>query len=100
MENLATLGALPITTRDLSKNPSRALRQACAQPLIVMRHQRPVACLISIEQWGELIGRLKDIEMNTSIAQIDLEIHACELGDALHLLSDPDLACADAMSTK
>lgn len=100
MENLATFGALSITTRDLSKNPSKALRDACARPLIVMRHQRPVACLVSIEQWAELIGKLKDIEMNTSIAQVDLQIHSCEMGRAVHLLSESHLVMADAMGAK
>lgn len=72
MENWSTPGVMAITTRDLSKNPSKALRDVGDRPLVVMRHQRPVACLVSIEQWAELIGKLKDIEMNTSIARTDL----------------------------
>ncbi len=76
MDDWSTPGVVAITTRDLSKNPSKALRDVGERPLIVMRHQRPVACLISIEQWAELIGRLKDIEMNTSIARTDLPVHS------------------------
>ncbi len=71
MELWSTLSVLAITTRDLSKNPSKALRDAVAQPLMVMRHHRPVACLVSIEQWAQLVGKLKDIEMNAGIDRIE-----------------------------
>ena len=84
METLATQGVRAITTRDLSKNPSKALRDASAQPLIVMRHQRPIACLVSIEQWAELVIRLKDIEMNSSVDQIDMQIRRLDLENSAH----------------
>jgi PHD/YefM family antitoxin component YafN of YafNO toxin-antitoxin module len=82
MDNWSTPGAVAITTRDLSKNPSKALRDVGDRPLIVMRHQRPIACLVSIEQWTELIGKLKDIEMNTSLARTDLHAHSAHPADA------------------
>jgi PHD/YefM family antitoxin component YafN of YafNO toxin-antitoxin module len=83
METSATHSARSITTRDLSKNPSKALRDAGEQPLIVMRHQRPIACLVSIEQWVDLMSRLKDIELNTSVAQIDMQIRIVELAASM-----------------
>ncbi len=82
MENWSTPGVMAITTRDLSKNPSKALRDVGDRPLVVMRHQRPVACLVSIEQWAELIGKLKDIEMNTSIARTDVPVHTVHTAEA------------------
>jgi PHD/YefM family antitoxin component YafN of YafNO toxin-antitoxin module len=68
MQTLATHGARTITTRDLSKNPSKALREATDQPLIVMRYQRPIACLVPIEQWSELVAKLKLLELDANIA--------------------------------
>ncbi|MEW6339679.1 MAG: type II toxin-antitoxin system Phd/YefM family antitoxin [Paraburkholderia sp.] len=88
METLATHGARAITTRDLSKNPSKALRDATAQPLIVMRHQRPIACLVSIEQWAELMSRLKDSELSSSVAQIEMQIRRLDLEAPAHFPPD------------
>jgi prevent-host-death family protein len=67
MQTLATHGARTITTRDLSKNPSKALREATDQPLIVMRHQRPIACLVPIEQWAELVGKLRSLHLEANV---------------------------------
>ncbi|CAM2152405.1 Antitoxin [Pararobbsia alpina] len=67
MQTLATHGARTITTRDLSKNPSKALREATDQPLIVMRHQRPIACLVPIEQWSELVTKLKLLHLDANL---------------------------------
>lgn len=72
MEPLSTQNVFAISTRDLSKNPSKALRDVSGRPLIVLRHQKPVACLVSIEQWAELIGRLKDFELSEGIAAVDM----------------------------
>jgi hypothetical protein len=52
-----------------------------------MRHQRPIACLVSIEQWAELMSRLKDVELNTSVAQIDMQIRIVEIGKTMHVPS-------------
>jgi antitoxin (DNA-binding transcriptional repressor) of toxin-antitoxin stability system len=71
MEQWSMQGVSAITTRDLSKNPSKALRDVGGHPLVVMRHQRPIACLVSIEQWVELTSRLKDLELARCIAAGD-----------------------------
>ncbi|WDD91347.1 type II toxin-antitoxin system Phd/YefM family antitoxin [Burkholderia sp. FERM BP-3421] len=71
MEQWSMQGVSAITTRDLSKNPSKALRDVGGHPLVVMRHQRPIACLVSIEQWVELTNRLKDLELARCIAGAD-----------------------------
>ncbi|WP_323120539.1 type II toxin-antitoxin system Phd/YefM family antitoxin [Burkholderia alba] len=64
-------GVSAITTRDLSRNPSKALRDVGARPLVVLRHQRPVACLVSIEQWVALTSRLKDLELARCLAGVE-----------------------------
>jgi prevent-host-death family protein len=84
METSATHNTRSISTRDLSKNPSKALRDVGEQPLIVMRHQRPVACLVSIEQWAELMSRLKDVELNNTVALIDMQIRSVVLPASMH----------------
>jgi prevent-host-death family protein len=43
--------AKSIATRDFSKNPSRALRDAEDQPLVITKYGQPVACLVSMEHW-------------------------------------------------
>ena len=43
--------AKSIATRDFSKNPSRALRDAEEQPLVITKYGQPVACLVSMEHW-------------------------------------------------
>ena len=88
METSATHNPRSISTRDLSKNPSKALRDAGEQPLIVMRHQRPIACLVSIEQWAELMGRLKDVELNSSVALIDMQTRSLALAASMHFPSE------------
>lgn len=100
METSATHSARSITTRDLSKNPSKALRDAGEQPLIVMRHQRPIACLVSIEQWAELMSRLKDVELNTSVAEIDMQIRIVELATPMRSPSELSALTVGASSGK
>jgi prevent-host-death family protein len=46
--------AKSIATRDFSKNPSRALRDAEDQPLVITKYGQPVACLVSMEHWYSL----------------------------------------------
>jgi|ERR1700748_1966102 prevent-host-death family protein len=46
--------AKSIATRDFSKNPSRALRDAEDQPVVITKYGQPVACLVSMEHWHGL----------------------------------------------
>jgi prevent-host-death family protein len=43
--------ARSIATRDFSKNPSRALRDAEGHPVVITKYGQPVACLVSMEYW-------------------------------------------------
>jgi len=43
--------AKSIATRDFSKNPSRTLKDAEDQPVVITKYGQPIACLVSMEYW-------------------------------------------------
>ena len=45
-----------MATREFSKNPSKALREADAQPVLVTKYGHPIACVLSIESWNDLLA--------------------------------------------
>jgi prevent-host-death family protein len=52
--------AKSITTREFSKNPSKALKEAGGAPLVITKYGQPVACLGSIEHWTDLLKQAQE----------------------------------------
>lgn len=65
MEQSWTSGSGAISIREFSRNPSKVLRDASESPVLVCRHQRPIAYVVSIEQWMEMASKIKDTELRT-----------------------------------
>jgi prevent-host-death family protein len=45
-----------------SGSPSRAMRDAQRQPIMVVSHHRPVAYVLSVAQWTTIVEKLKQLE--------------------------------------
>nr|WKF56254.1 hypothetical protein HUO10_000704 [Paraburkholderia busanensis] len=56
----AALPTIAMATRDFSSNPSRALRHASDALVMVTKYNRPVALLVSIDDWNRLIGQVRE----------------------------------------
>lgn len=55
--------AIEMATREFSKNPSKALREADMQPVLVTKYGHPIACVLSIESWNSLLDRVHNCEL-------------------------------------
>jgi PHD/YefM family antitoxin component YafN of YafNO toxin-antitoxin module len=55
--------AIEMATREFSKNPSRALREADSQPVLVTKYGQPIACVLSIEQYNSMLDKLHDYDI-------------------------------------
>ncbi|WP_162878228.1 type II toxin-antitoxin system Phd/YefM family antitoxin [Trinickia diaoshuihuensis] len=66
---------IAMATRDFSANPSRALRYANESLVMVTKYNRPIALLVSIDDWNRLMGEVRE----TSIERVSLECagHVC-----------------------
>jgi|HubBroStandDraft_5_1064220.scaffolds.fasta_scaffold827713_1 prevent-host-death family protein len=51
--------ALEMATREFSRNPSKALRDADVRPVLVTKYGQPVACVVSVDQWNSMVSRLR-----------------------------------------
>jgi hypothetical protein len=56
-------GAIEMATREFSKNPSKALREADAQPVLVTKYGHPIACVLSIESWNDLLDKVHNCDL-------------------------------------
>lgn len=54
------LRTIAMATRDFSSNPSRALRHASDALVMVTKYNRPIALLVSIDDWNRLIGQVRE----------------------------------------
>lgn len=59
-DGFATLPTIAMATRDFSSNPSRALRHASDALVMVTKYNRPVALLVSIDDWNRLVGQVRE----------------------------------------
>lgn len=59
--------AVSMATRDFSRNPSHALREAQSHPVMVTKYGQPVACLVPIDYWNALVDTLRDRDMSERI---------------------------------
>ncbi|WP_146013961.1 type II toxin-antitoxin system Phd/YefM family antitoxin [Trinickia dabaoshanensis] len=66
---------IAMATRDFSANPSRALRHANESLVMVTKYNRPIALLVSIDDWNRLMGEVRE----TSIERLSLDRagHGC-----------------------
>ncbi|WP_258187435.1 type II toxin-antitoxin system Phd/YefM family antitoxin [Trinickia symbiotica] len=55
------LRTIAMATRDFSSNPSKALRHASDALVMVTRYNRPIALLISVEDWNRLLGEVREM---------------------------------------
>ncbi|MGH8780548.1 type II toxin-antitoxin system prevent-host-death family antitoxin [Paraburkholderia sp.] len=64
--------AVSMATRDFSRNPSKALREASTHPVMVTKYGQPVACLIPIDYWNSVIEMLRNIDISTRLERRDM----------------------------
>lgn len=67
--NVFSLRTIAMATRDFSSNPSKALRHASEALVMVTKYNRPIALLVSIEDWNRLLGEVRE----TSVRRLSLD---------------------------
>ncbi|WP_445223335.1 type II toxin-antitoxin system Phd/YefM family antitoxin [Burkholderia sp. Ac-20379] len=67
--NVFSLRTVAMATRDFSSNPSKALRHAGEALVMVTKYNRPIALLVSIEDWNRLLGEVRE----TSVSRLSLD---------------------------
>ena len=60
-----------VTTRDLSKNPSKVLRDALEHPVKISKYGQPIACLVSIDSWNQMMDQLRLRELEARARNIE-----------------------------
>lgn len=58
------LRTIAMATRDFSSNPSKALRDAGEALVMVTKYNRPIALLVSIEDWNRLLGEVRETSLD------------------------------------
>ncbi|WP_231130521.1 type II toxin-antitoxin system Phd/YefM family antitoxin [Burkholderia cepacia] len=83
--NVFSLRTIAMATRDFSSNPSKALRHAGEALVMVTKYNRPIALLVSIDDWNRLLGEVRE----TSLTRLSLDyagamqnLRPVALGDA------------------
>lgn len=51
-----------MSVTQFSGSPSKAMRDALRQPVMVVSHHRPVAYVVSVEQWTMMVEKLRELE--------------------------------------
>jgi hypothetical protein len=64
-----SLRTIAMGTRDFSSNPSKALRHAGDALAMVTKYNRPIALLVSIDDWNRLLGEVRE----TSLTRLTFE---------------------------
>jgi len=55
-------GLLVMTSLDLNRNSAAVLRKASEGTVVITRHQKAVAYLVSPDEWQQLGKRIKELE--------------------------------------
>ncbi|WP_321897371.1 type II toxin-antitoxin system Phd/YefM family antitoxin [Burkholderia cepacia] len=61
--NVFSLRTIAMATRDFSSNPSKALRHAGEALVMVTKYNRPIALLVSIDDWNRLLGEVRETSL-------------------------------------
>lgn len=72
--NVFSLRTIAMATRDFSSNPSKALRDAGEALVMVTKYNRPIALLISIDDWNRLLGEVRE----TSLTRLSFDYAAAQ----------------------
>ncbi|WP_175904107.1 type II toxin-antitoxin system Phd/YefM family antitoxin [Burkholderia seminalis] len=70
--NVFSLRTIAMATRDFSSNPSKALRHAGEALVMVTKYNRPIALLVSIDDWNRLLGEVRE----TSLTRLSFDAAA------------------------
>lgn len=82
MTRFSLPGTRSISTREFSRNPSKALRDSLSTPMLVMKYHRPVACLVSVEHWSQVMERLRTFVEVVEIDEADVPAIGANLPSA------------------
>ncbi|MBN3838811.1 type II toxin-antitoxin system Phd/YefM family antitoxin [Burkholderia sp. Ac-20349] len=72
--NVFSLRTIAMATRDFSSNPSKALRHAGEALVMVTKYNRPIALLVSIDDWNRLLGEVRE----TSLTRLSFDCAATQ----------------------
>lgn len=53
-----------VATREFSRNPSSALREAEDRPVVITKYGQPIACIASMEYWSSLVKQAQEGAFN------------------------------------
>lgn len=66
-------------------NQSSVLEQMDKAPVILAAHSQPRAVLVSVEQWNEIINRLRQMEQRERTRAADADFERMRAGDYVEL---------------
>jgi prevent-host-death family protein len=53
-----------VATREFSRNPSSALREAEDRPVVITKYGQPIACIASMEYWSSLVKQAQEVALS------------------------------------
>ncbi len=56
-----------VATREFSRNPSSALREAEDRPVVITKYGQPIACIASMEYWSSLVKQAQESAFNDEL---------------------------------
>jgi prevent-host-death family protein len=56
-------GVTVMNVTEFSANPSKAIRETCERPVTIVRHSKPVAYVLSAEEWTSIGRQLRRAEL-------------------------------------
>ncbi|WP_230944347.1 type II toxin-antitoxin system Phd/YefM family antitoxin [Burkholderia territorii] len=86
--NVFSLRTIAMATRDFSSNPSKALRHAAEALVMVTKYNRPIALLVSIDDWNRLLGEVRE----TSLTRLTFDCAVTSQGTRAVGLSESSMA--------
>jgi len=55
-------GKMTVDISKLCRQPSKMVHEAQVGPIVILRHDKPVACLVSFACWETMIKCMQDVD--------------------------------------
>jgi prevent-host-death family protein len=62
-ERQAVHGVTVMNVTEFSANPSKAIRDTCERPVMIVKHSKPVAYVLSADEWATITRQLRRAEL-------------------------------------
>lgn len=55
-------GKMTVDVSKLCRQPSKMVHEAQVGPIVILRRDKPVACLVSFDCWEAMVKRMQDVD--------------------------------------